>query len=51
MKLEYKELQQTKCRGSNNDEYEIYLSCADNGKGMDITTGEPLKTFDEWINS
>lgn len=34
------------------DRYEIYLSCADNGHGGDITrNGSPLKTFDEWLNS
>lgn len=33
--------------------YEIYLQCADNGSGMDVTTGNtrPLKTFDEWLDS
>lgn len=40
----------------NNDDtmlnrYEIYLACADDGNGIDITTGMPLKTFDEWLNS
>ena len=38
-------------RGSNHAEYDIYAACADNGTGMDITTGLPLKTFDEWLNS
>lgn len=33
------------------DRYEIYLACADDGKGIDITTGRKLKTFDEWLNS
>ena len=42
---------QTQTRGENSQEYQIYLSCADNGKGIDITTGMPLKTYDEWINS
>ena len=44
---------QTKVRGTNREEYDIYISCADNGGGMDITTGctKPLKTFDEWLNS
>ena len=44
---------QTKVRGSNNSEYQIYLSCADDGNGMDITTGstKPLKTYEEWLNS
>lgn len=51
MELEYNELWQTKARGSNSNEYEIYLACADDGNGNDITTGKPLKTYDEWINS
>ena len=43
---------QTQQRGSNNDEYQIYLSCADNGNGGDITNGgKPLKTYDEWLAS
>ena len=42
---------QTKVRGTNCEEYDIYLSCADNGQGIDITCGQPLKTFDEWIAS
>ena len=43
---------QTKIRGSNKEEYEIYLACADDGNGMDITTGctLPLKTYEEFIN-
>lgn len=37
---------------SKKDEYAIYLACADNGKGGDITrNGAPLKTFAEWLNS
>jgi hypothetical protein len=43
---------QTRYRGTNAAEYEIYLTCADDGKGGDITRGgAPLKTFDEWLNS
>ena len=44
---------ETKVRGTNREEYGIYLSCADNGSGMDICTGstKPLKTFEEWLNS
>jgi hypothetical protein len=43
---------QTRVRGTNCDEYEIYLACADDGQGGDITRGgAPLKTFDEWMNS
>jgi len=52
MKLEKQEFFQTKLRGSNNQEYQLYLSFANDGKGGDITRpGKPLKTFDEWINS
>jgi len=51
MKLEYNEMWQTKARGRLEDEYEIYLSCADDGTGHEIMTGKPLKTFDEWLNS
>jgi hypothetical protein len=51
MKLEQNEFWQTQARGSNDSEYQIYLSCADNGKGIDFTTGKPLKTYDEWLNS
>ena len=43
---------QTKYRGDNDSEYQIYLSCADDGKGGDITRGgAPLKTYEEWLNS
>ena len=43
---------QTKLRGTNDQEYQIYLDCADDGKGGDITrNGAPLKTYDEWLNS
>lgn len=42
---------QTKYRGDNDSEYQIYLSCANDGKGNDFTTGEPLKTYEEWLNS
>jgi len=33
------------------DRYNIYLSCADDGRGNDITTGKPLLSFDEWLNN
>jgi len=43
---------QTHVRGTLEDEYEIYLACADNGHGGDITKhGQPLKTYDEWLAS
>lgn len=43
---------QTQSRGSNDDEYQIYLTFANDGKGGDITRGgKPLKTYEEWLNS
>jgi hypothetical protein len=51
-KLETKPDYQTQSRGTNRQEYEGYLHCANDGKGGDITRGGlPLKTFDEWLNS
>ena len=41
----------TKTRGTNEDEYQMYLTFADDGSGIDFTTGKPLKTYDEWLNS
>lgn len=42
----------TKYRGSDDNEYLIYLACSDDGKGGDITNNnKPLKTYDEWLNS
>ena len=42
---------QTQVRGSNDAEYQIYLSCANDGNGIDFTTGKPLKSYDEWMGS
>jgi hypothetical protein len=43
---------QIRYRGDNDSEYQIYLSCADDGKGGDITrSGKPLKTYEEWLSS
>ena len=42
---------QTKLRGTNDQEYQIYLSCADDGKGNEFMTGRPLKTYDEWLGA
>ena len=48
--LQRQDFWQTAYRGSNQAEYEIYLACADNGSGGDITRGgAPLKTFEEWL--
>ena len=49
--IEYKENYQTQTRGTNENEYQIYLSCCDDGNGNDFRTGQPLKTFEEWLNS
>jgi len=51
MELTYNQAWQTQARGSNDNEYQIYLACADDGKGNDWTTDKPLKTYDEWLNS
>jgi hypothetical protein len=43
---------QTKQRGDNCTEYQIYLSFANDGKGGDITRGgQPLKTYEQWMKS
>jgi hypothetical protein len=42
---------QTQARGTNSQEYQIYLACADDGEGIDFTTGKSLKTYEEWLNS
>ena len=49
--LEMAEFWQTQARGSDSNEYQIYLSCADDGDGNDFTTGQPLKTYQEWLES
>ena len=50
--LEYNDFWQTQARGTNDQEYQIYLACADDGNGGDITrNGAPLKTYDQWLNS
>tara|TARA_R110002167_G_C12144379_1_gene600605 strand:+ start:56 stop:211 length:156 start_codon:yes stop_codon:yes gene_type:complete len=51
MELKYNQSWQTQARGSNDSEYQIYLSCANDGKGNDFISGQPLKTYDEWLNS
>ncbi len=43
---------QTKTRGTDDQEYQLYLDHADDGKGNDITRpGCKLKTYDEWLSS
>lgn len=40
---------QTQARGTNEQEYDIYLSAVDS-KGLWLD-GSPAKTFEEWLNS
>ena len=42
---------QTRIRGDNDSEYQIYLACANDGNGNSITTGKPLKTYEEWLKT
>jgi hypothetical protein len=43
---------QTQQRGTNDQEYQIYLACADNGNGGDITrNGAPLLTYAQWLQA
>ena len=37
--------------GALRDRYAIYLSCSNDGKGNDSFTGEPLLTFNQWLNT
>ena len=40
---------QTQARGTNDQEYQIYLSAVDS-KGLWLD-GKPVKTYDEWLGS
>ena len=41
----------TQQRGTLDDEFEIFLTFADDGEGNDITNNlQPLPTFDEWLD-
>jgi hypothetical protein len=51
MLLQVNECWQTQARGDNDSEYQIYLSCADDGNGRDITSGKALKTYEQWLTS
>jgi hypothetical protein len=35
--------------GKLRDRFEVYLRCADDGNGLECHSGEPLKTFEEWL--
>ena len=48
-RLDLEESGMRKMFGRLEDEYQIYLECAKGRDGLDITTGKPLKTFDEWL--
>jgi|TARA_R110001599_G_C11816258_1_gene616614 hypothetical protein len=42
----------TEYGGTLEERYENYLTWADDGRGGDNTrNGEPLLTFDEWLNN
>jgi len=52
MELERNNFFQTQVRGTNDQEYQIYLNCADDGNGGDITrNGEPLLSYEDWLSS
>ena len=42
---------QTRANGDLKDRYDCYVQYAGDGKGNDLETGEPLKTFDEWMGA
>ncbi len=46
MKLKYT----YKNRQELHAEYEVYVHCSGNGSGVNVYTGKPLLTFDEWLN-
>jgi hypothetical protein len=49
MELTSNQMWQTKARGTNSDEYSIYLDLSNDGNGNDFVTGEPLLSYDEWL--
>jgi hypothetical protein len=45
---------QTRFHGENEtlrDRFEVFVSCVDDGNGIDITNGKPVKTFEQWLAS
>ena len=37
--------------GAGKAEFDIFIACADDGNGGDVTNGgAPLPTFDEWLD-
>lgn len=52
MQLQPSDTWQTQAHGTHDQRYQVYLVCADDGHGGDITNdGKPLKTFEEWMAS
>jgi hypothetical protein len=51
MKIEHEIEVSRMVGGDLENRYQIYLDCANDGNGFDITTGKPLKTFEEWLKS
>lgn len=50
--LQYNDFWQTQAKGSNVEEYQLYVDLAGDGKGGDITrVGRPLKTYQEWLST
>jgi len=50
--LQYNDFWQTQANGSNDQEYQLYVDLADDGKGGDITReGDLLKTYQEWLST
>jgi len=48
--LKYSHDWQTQARGTNSQEYQIYLSGVDKKTGLWLD-GTPVKTYEEWLNS
>lgn len=43
------QITRTRYNGTLQDRYKCYLQCANDGNGNDITTGLPLKSFNQWM--
>ena len=43
------ELHKIAVSGTDQEAYELYRYCANDGTGNDTNTGEPLKTFTQWL--
>tara|TARA_R110002167_G_scaffold193076_1_gene395706 strand:+ start:54 stop:221 length:168 start_codon:yes stop_codon:yes gene_type:complete len=50
MELEQNDFWQTQARGTNDQEYAIYLSAVDKKTGLWLDD-KPAKTYAEWLNS